>query len=105
RGRGGLADRAGARAAALSGGERRRGAIARARVARPPLLLADEPTGNLDAQTGEGVIGLFKELHADGMTLLIVTHEARVSHAATRVLVLRSGALAPEDAQHSMETR
>ena len=100
----GLADKAGAKPAALSGGERQRVAIARALVARPPLLLADEPTGNLDARTGEGVIALFKELHADGMTLLIVTHEARVSHAATRVLVLREGRLAPEDAERSMET-
>jgi putative ABC transport system ATP-binding protein len=100
----GLADKAAAKPAALSGGERQRVAIARALVARPPLLLADEPTGNLDARTGEGVIALFKELHADGMTLLIVTHEARVSHAATRVLVLKNGALAPEDADHSMET-
>ncbi|MCA1826640.1 MAG: ABC transporter ATP-binding protein [Myxococcales bacterium] len=100
----GLADKAKAKPAALSGGERQRVAIARALVARPPLLLADEPTGNLDARTGEGVIALFKELHADGMTLLIVTHEARVSHAATRVLILREGRLGPEDAQHSMET-
>ena len=100
----GLADKARAKPAALSGGERQRVAIARALVARPPLLLADEPTGNLDARTGEGVIALFKELHADGMTLLIVTHEARVSHAATRVLVLREGRLAPEDAERSMET-
>ena len=100
----GLADKARAKPAALSGGERQRVAIARALVARPPLLLADEPTGNLDARTGEGVIALFKELHADGMTLLIVTHEARVSHAATRVLVLREGRLAPEDAARSMET-
>ena len=101
----GLADKAGARPAALSGGERQRVAIARALLARPPLLLADEPTGNLDAQTGLGVIALFRELNQEGMTLLIVTHEARVSHAASRVLVLRDGALAPDDAAHSMETQ
>ncbi len=101
----GLADKAAARPAALSGGEKQRVAIARALLARPPLLLADEPTGNLDATTGEGVIALFRELHKDGMTLLIVTHEARVSHAARRVLVLREGMLAPEDAERSMETR
>jgi len=100
----GLLDKAGARPAALSGGEKQRVAIARALLARPPLLLADEPTGNLDARTGEGVIALFRELHKDGMTLLIVTHEARVSHAATRVMVLRDAALGPEDAEHSMET-
>ena len=100
----GLEGKASSRPAALSGGEKQRVAIARALLARPPLLLADEPTGNLDARTGEGVISLFRELHKDGMTLLIVTHEARVSHAASRVLVLRDGVLMPDDAQHSMET-
>jgi putative ABC transport system ATP-binding protein len=99
----GLADKAGSRPAALSGGERQRVAIARALVARPPLLLADEPTGNLDARTGEGVIELFRQLHREGMTLLIVTHEARVSHAATRVLVLRDGVLRSDGAE-AMET-
>jgi len=99
----GLSDKAGARPAALSGGERQRVAIARALLARPPLLLADEPTGNLDASTGEGVIDLFRQLHREGMTLLIVTHEARVSHAATRVLVLREGVLRADGAE-AMET-
>jgi putative ABC transport system ATP-binding protein len=99
----GLSEKRGARPAALSGGERQRVAIARALVARPPLLLADEPTGNLDARTGEGVIELFRELHREGMTLLIVTHEARVSHAATRVLVLREGTLHTDGAE-GMET-
>ena len=87
----GLADKANARPAALSGGERQRVAIARALIARPPLLLADEPTGNLDAQTGGGVIALFRDLHKDGITLVVVTHEARVSRAASRVLLLRDG--------------
>jgi putative ABC transport system ATP-binding protein len=95
----GLADKEKARPATLSGGERQRVAIARALLARPPLLLADEPTGNLDARTGEGVIDLFRQLHREGMTLLIVTHEARVSHAATRVLVLREGRLCSEGAE------
>jgi putative ABC transport system ATP-binding protein len=62
------------------------------------LLLADEPTGNLDTQTGEGVIELFRALHRGGMTLLVVTHEKRMSRAASRVLVLRSGALAEDPA-------
>ncbi|HEX9574736.1 MAG TPA: ABC transporter ATP-binding protein [Myxococcales bacterium] len=92
----GLADKASSRPTALSGGERQRVAIARALLARPPLLLADEPTGNLDARTGEGIIGLFRELHREGMTLLVVTHEVRVSRAASRVLVLREGALFPD---------
>ena len=95
----GLAGKERARPATLSGGERQRVAIARALLARPPLLLADEPTGNLDARTGEGVIELFRELHREGMTLLIVTHEARVSHAASRVLVLREGRLQAEGAE------
>jgi putative ABC transport system ATP-binding protein len=99
----GLSDKARSRPAALSGGERQRVAIARALLARPPLLLADEPTGNLDAKTGQGVIELFRELHREGMTLLIVTHEARVSHAATRVLVLREGRLQADGAE-AMET-
>jgi putative ABC transport system ATP-binding protein len=92
----GLADKARARPTALSGGERQRVAIARALLARPPLLLADEPTGNLDAHTGHGIIELFRELHRDGMTLLVVTHETRVSRAASRVLVLRDGVLWPD---------
>ncbi|HET9752092.1 MAG TPA: ABC transporter ATP-binding protein [Myxococcales bacterium] len=99
----GLLDKAGARPSALSGGERQRVAIARALLSQPPLLLADEPTGNLDARTGEGVIALFRQLHAEGMTLLIVTHEARVSHAASRVLVLRDGKLELDGAS-AMET-
>jgi putative ABC transport system ATP-binding protein len=99
----GLLGKARARPAALSGGERQRVAIARALLSQPPLLLADEPTGNLDARTGAGVIALFRQLHAEGMTLLIVTHEARVSHAASRVLVLREGKLELDGAS-AMET-
>jgi putative ABC transport system ATP-binding protein len=99
----GLLDKARSRPSALSGGERQRVAIARALLSQPPLLLADEPTGNLDARTGEGVIALFRQLHAEGMTLLIVTHEARVSHAASRVLVLRDGKLELDGAS-AMET-
>ena len=92
----GLTGKAQARPTALSGGERQRVAIARALLAGPSLLLADEPTGNLDAQTGEGIIGLFRDLHREGMTLLVVTHEVRVSRAASRVLVLRDGVLVPD---------
>jgi putative ABC transport system ATP-binding protein len=92
----GLSGKAQARPTALSGGERQRVAIARALLAGPALLLADEPTGNLDAQTGEGIIGLFRDLHREGMTLLVVTHEVRVSRAASRVLALRDGVLLPD---------
>jgi putative ABC transport system ATP-binding protein len=92
----GLADKERARPPALSGGERQRIALARALLGRPPLLLADEPTGNLDARTGEDVIDLFRDLHRGGMTLLVVTHEKRMSRAASRVLVLRDGQLAAD---------
>jgi putative ABC transport system ATP-binding protein len=89
----GLADRAGQRPDRLSGGQRQRVAIARALFARPRLLLADEPTGNLDAATGEEVIRLFDGLVRGGMTVLVVTHEERVSRAAARVLRLEAGRL------------
>jgi putative ABC transport system ATP-binding protein len=89
----GLADKAAARPARLSGGERQRVAIARALSVDPSVLLADEPTGNLDAETGEGIIRLFGELAAGGLTVLVVTHEERVSRAAGSVLHLREGRL------------
>jgi len=89
----GLADKAGRLPARLSGGERQRVAIARALLARPSVLLADEPTGNLDATSGALVIELFHGLVRDGMTLLVVTHEERVSAAAGRVLHLEGGRL------------
>jgi len=89
----GLAGKSAARPGELSGGERQRIALARALLAEPPLVLADEPTGNLDAGTGQGVIELFQRLHARGTTLVIVTHEVRVSRAASRVLLLREGKL------------
>ncbi len=82
----------------LSGGERQRVAIARALFNGPKLLFCDEPTGNLDAVTGNEIIALFRELHREGMTLLAVTHEDRVSAAATRVLRLSAGKLVPEGA-------
>jgi putative ABC transport system ATP-binding protein len=91
----GLAARASAPPARLSGGERQRVAIARALFARPRVLLADEPTGNLDAATGDEIIRLFTELAAGGLAVLVVTHEDRVSRAANRVLQLRDGHLSP----------
>jgi putative ABC transport system ATP-binding protein len=89
----GLADRAGQPPVRLSGGERQRVAIARALFARPAVLLADEPTGNLDAVTGEAIIRQFADLARDGLTVLVVTHEERVSRAASRVLHLSGGVL------------
>ena len=80
----------------LSGGERQRVAIARALFTGPQVLLCDEPTGNLDAATGAGIIELFEELHREGLTLLAVTHEDRMSSAARRVLRLKEGRLVEE---------
>ena len=89
----GLAEKAGQPPARLSGGERQRVAIARALFARPKVLLADEPTGNLDAVTGEAVIAQFAALARAGLAVLVVTHEERVSRAAGRVLHLDEGRL------------
>ncbi|NMO21315.1 ABC transporter ATP-binding protein [Pyxidicoccus fallax] len=89
----------------LSGGERQRVAIARALFTGPKLLLCDEPTGNLDAATGDGVIQLFKELHREGLTVLAVTHEDRMSAAARRVLRLKEGRLVEERADLHLATR
>jgi putative ABC transport system ATP-binding protein len=91
----GLADKARQPPARLSGGERQRVAIARALFGGPRVLLADEPTGNLDAVTGEGIIRRFADLAAGGLTVLVVTHEERVSRAASRVLYLADGRLRP----------
>ena len=84
----------------LSGGERQRVAIARALFTGPRLLLCDEPTGNLDAATGAGVISLFQELHREGLTVLAVTHEERMSSAARRVLRLKEARLVEEPQAH-----
>jgi putative ABC transport system ATP-binding protein len=88
-----LGDKAAKRPAQLSGGERQRVAIARALFARPRVLLADEPTGNLDAVTGAAIIEVFQEVAASGLAVLIATHEERVSRVASRVLHLEGGRL------------
>ncbi len=87
----GLADKTARLPAQLSGGERQRVAIARALFARPKVLLCDEPTGNLDAATAEGIVAHFRALNAEGLTIVAVTHEARLREAASRVLTLQDG--------------
>lgn len=94
----GLADRASHLPSQLSGGQRQRVAIARALCGEPSILLADEPTGNLDSRTGESILCLFDQLLAEGHTLLMVTHEASVAERYQRVLRMADGRLAPDRA-------
>nr|MDQ3281241.1 ABC transporter ATP-binding protein [Acidobacteriota bacterium] len=86
-----LTTRASHRPNELSGGQRQRVAIARALVNKPSLLLADEPTGNLDSQTGREILDLFQELHARGNSIIMVTHEDDVAQEAKRVIYIRDG--------------
>ena len=96
RGRVGLADRMDHRPNELSGGQRQRVAIARALVNEPAILLADEPTGNLDSTTSEEIMRVFETLHAQGQTVIMVTHEADIAAHAARVVVLRDGRVASD---------
>jgi putative ABC transport system ATP-binding protein len=92
-----LADRVRHRPSQLSGGEQQRVAIARALANRPSLLLADEPTGELDASTGQEIVSLFGRLNADGTTVVVVTHDESLARAARRIVHMRDGVIVQDE--------
>jgi ABC-type lipoprotein export system ATPase subunit len=95
----GLQNREGHRPSELSGGQQQRVAIARALINRPPILLADEPTGALDSKTGEEILALFKRLQSEGHTVVLITHDPDVARHCDRIFMMRDGELHEEAAQ------
>ena len=100
-----LADRMSHKPNELSGGQRQRVAIARALVNEPSILLADEPTGNLDSQTSEEIMRVFESLSEQGQTVIMVTHESDIAAHARRVVVLRDGVIASDDSADAFRNR
>ncbi|MGH7970245.1 MAG: ABC transporter ATP-binding protein [Limisphaerales bacterium] len=100
----GLAERIHHKPNELSGGQRQRVAVARALVNKPSILLADEPTGNLDTKTGTEILALFEELWRQGNTLIVVTHEEDVARHARRIIRIRDGLVASDELAHSIAT-
>jgi len=92
----GLAERVGHHPGEMSGGQQQRVAIARAIINKPPLLLADEPTGALDSKTGEEILALFKRLQATGQTVVLITHDRHIAEHADRILTMSDGVLSEE---------
>ena len=94
----GLSDRASHRPTELSGGEQQRVAIARALAKNPPLILADEPTGNLDSRSGEEIISILTTLHSEeGITVVMITHDANIAHHCQRIIHLKDGQVVSEE--------